>query len=55
MNGGSLNDLQAILGHSSPQMTLRYAHLAPGHLESKASIVQFNSELPETNLIALAG
>lgn len=40
MNGGSLHDLQALLGHSSPMMTQRYAHLAPGYLESKAQIVQ---------------
>lgn len=41
MNGGSLNDLQALLGHSSPVMTQRYAHLAPGYLESKAQLVRF--------------
>ncbi len=29
MNGGDLFRLQAILGHASPQMTMRYAHLAP--------------------------
>jgi len=34
MNGGSLNDLQALLGHSSPTMTQRYAHFAPGRLEN---------------------
>jgi hypothetical protein len=39
MNGGTLNDLQALLGHSSPFMTQRYAHMAPGYLESKAQIV----------------
>lgn len=40
MNGGSLNDLQGMLGHSSPMMTQRYAHLSPGYLESKAQVVQ---------------
>lgn len=45
MNGGSLHDLQALLGHSSPTMTQRYAHLAPGYLESKAQIVQIGKNL----------
>lgn len=30
--GGSLTHLQALLGHSSPQVTLRYAHLQPQDL-----------------------
>lgn len=29
MNGGDLFKLQKILGHKDPQMTMRYAHLAP--------------------------
>ena len=29
MDGGDLYKLQKILGHKSPQMTMRYAHLAP--------------------------
>lgn len=41
MNGGSLSELQSLLGHSSPTMTLKYAHLAPGYLEKKASVVSF--------------
>lgn len=43
MNGGSLTDLQALLGHSSPMMTLKYAHLAPGHLKSKSGVVCFSA------------
>ncbi len=33
MNGGNILVLQRILGHASLQMTMRYAHLAPGHLQ----------------------
>jgi site-specific recombinase XerD len=33
MNGGGVLTLQKILGHSSVVMTIRYAHLAPEHLE----------------------
>lgn len=37
MNGGNILVLQKILGHSSLIMTMRYAHLAPDHLqEAKA-------------------
>ncbi|MGZ3722291.1 MAG: tyrosine-type recombinase/integrase [Bdellovibrionales bacterium] len=43
MNGGSLAELQGLLGHTSPTMTLKYAHLAPGFLESKAKVVSFTA------------
>ena len=42
MNGGSIHDLQMILGHSDIKMTMRYAHLAPEYIASKASIVRFD-------------
>lgn len=32
-NGGNIVTLQRILGHSSLAMTMRYAHLAPDHLQ----------------------
>lgn len=32
-NGGNILTLQRILGHSSLAMTMRYAHLAPDHLQ----------------------
>lgn len=32
-NGGNILNLQKILGHSSLAMTMRYAHLAPDHLQ----------------------
>ena len=43
MNGGSLAELQGLLGHTSPSMTLKYAHLAPGFLASKAKVVSFSA------------
>lgn len=43
MNGGALAELQMLLGHSTPQMTQKYAHMAPGFLESKARVVSFTS------------
>lgn len=38
MNGGNILTLQKILGHSSIQMTMRYAHLAPEHLQEAARL-----------------
>jgi integrase len=32
-NGGNILTLQRVLGHSDLKMTMRYAHLAPDHLE----------------------
>lgn len=51
MNGGSLIELQSLLGHSSPSMTLKYAHLAPGFLEKKASVVSFAAPKQNVTLI----
>lgn len=33
MNGGNILTLQKVLGHTSLAMTMRYAHLAPDHLQ----------------------
>lgn len=38
MNGGDILTLQRILGHSSITMTMRYAHLAPDHLNQAVTI-----------------
>ncbi len=32
-NGGDILELKELLGHSTINMTMRYAHLAPGKLE----------------------
>jgi integrase len=41
MKGGNIYDLQKILGHSSLEMTQRYAHLSPTHLGQAIQIVSF--------------
>ena len=38
-NGVSLYEVQTLLGHSSLQMTQRYAHLAPDLLHSRTELV----------------
>ena len=35
MRGGQLEALREILGHRDIKMTLRYSHLAPGHLRAE--------------------
>ena len=56
MNGGSLADLQGLLGHSTSMMTLKYTHLAPGHLKSKSNVVSFGAVTPpcEATVVTLA-
>jgi Site-specific recombinase XerD len=38
MNGGNILVLQKLLGHSSLTMTMRYAHLAPDHLQEARTL-----------------
>ena len=67
MNGGSLYDLQKLLGHARFEETQRYAHLTPEHLAKAVNIVSFGGTPPpastenqvpaakkEENLIAAA-
>ena len=43
MRGGHLLTLQKILGHSTINMTMRYAHLAPDHLEDAVKLNPFSA------------
>lgn len=38
MRGGNILVLQKMLGHSSLAMTMRYAHLAPDHLQDALTL-----------------
>ncbi|MBU0505401.1 MAG: tyrosine-type recombinase/integrase [bacterium] len=44
MNGGSLYDLQKILGHSNIKTTERYAHFSHSHLQRQSSIIDFQAK-----------
>lgn len=39
MNGGDLTILKSILGHSTMDLTLRYAHLAPDHIKKEIQVI----------------
>ncbi|HAJ6553148.1 TPA: tyrosine-type recombinase/integrase [Escherichia coli] len=53
MSGGNILALQKILGHHDLKMTMRYAHLAPDHLETA---LRFNplATLPSGDKVAAA-
>lgn len=42
MNGGSLYDLQKILGHSNLKTTERYAHFSRLHIKNRSNVVGFD-------------
>ena len=42
MNGGNILVLQQILGHSTIQMTMRYSHFSPEHLEAAINLNPFD-------------
>ena len=39
MNGGTLEALKPIMGHSSMDLTLRYAHLSPAHIQKQITVL----------------
>ncbi len=45
MNGGSIFDLQKILGHTDIKMTMRYSHFLPEHLQSAIGFMNMGVEL----------
>jgi len=54
MNGGSIERLRLILGHSSVMVTERYAHLNPDHFGARElSAVTVDLSRPEGKVIAL--
>jgi site-specific recombinase XerD len=44
MNGGSIFDLQKVLGHTDIKMTQRYAHHSPEHLQNSLKSFGFWDE-----------
>lgn len=53
MKGGDFFRLQKILGHKSPQMTMRYAHLAPNAFAD--DLDRFGVSVPKTGGVATIG
>ena len=53
--GASLPELQALLGHQTLAMTIRYAHLAPEHLRAAVSRLDNVLSLPLSDDPVLEG
>jgi len=49
INGGNILTLQRILGHSSLAMTMKYAHLAPDHLQEAVKLNPLSQMRRELN------
>jgi len=55
MNGGNVFELQKILGHTKIDMTLRYAHFSPTHLQSSTKFMVMCNEINTEALPQLRG
>jgi integrase len=53
MRGVPLATVSTLLGHTSPTMTLRYAHLSPKHLTSAVRVLDPNSDRSLDNYLTI--
>jgi len=47
MQGASVKAVQELLGHSSLEVTMKYAHLSPGYRQDVVEKLRFGEESPE--------
>jgi len=51
MNGGNVFDLQKLLGHTKIDMTMRYAHFSPNHLQSSLRFMNMVEDERELSVV----